>query len=242
MKSMNKQPMLSKTKQWCDKPGVEQKLLRFIPVYKLSQLQTTERGKSKPNPGLRKSQCFRSQGFLSLDVGKTITVYRVPCASGSCYLVTSEVAHSPCKGAPASLDKRGPGNKPRISPGCPHCTGQSGDSSPQDCSQPDPQVNQCWVRFPLTSHTIHPSQHHALSTCRTFLPSGHAAPSIHQVCAIEAPLWWHSGQSLDYPELRVLSQGQWGTRQGPGETHGQALGGMVTGRLFRGQWLLAASV
>lgn len=85
---MNKQRIQSNSKEWHDSPGVEKKLFRFIPVYKLSYLQTTERGKSKS--WLEKISVLQCQGFLSLDVGKIITVYTVPFASGSCYLVTSE--------------------------------------------------------------------------------------------------------------------------------------------------------
>lgn len=81
IKSTNKQLMPSNTKEWHDRPGIEQKLLRFIPIYKLSYLQTTETGKSKSC--LEKISVLQCQGFLSLDVGKIITVYTVPFASGS---------------------------------------------------------------------------------------------------------------------------------------------------------------
>lgn len=79
---MNKQSMLSKIKEWCDKPFVEQKLLRFIPVYKLSYLQTTERGKSKPNPGLRTSQYFSVRGSYLWMLGRLLLFAQFPLLLG----------------------------------------------------------------------------------------------------------------------------------------------------------------
>lgn len=73
---MNKQSMLSKTKEWHDKPGVEQKLLRFVPVYKLRYLLTTAKGKSKPNPGLRTSQCFSLRASYLWILGRLLLFTR----------------------------------------------------------------------------------------------------------------------------------------------------------------------
>lgn len=148
---------------------------------------------------------LQCQGYLSLDVGKIITVYMVPFASGSCYLVLSEVAQSPCGGASALLDKRGQGLNQGSGPATHSAENNLGTALPR--TAPRTTSEPVLGKVPPHHFPCCPSQPTPYLQHLQHFPHLWArnAPCFHQDCAIEAPLCWDSGQPLCNSESIFLS-------------------------------------